>query len=276
MTRMMTAAVAFAGLATATLAAEPLDSNKALAVGLLEKGLIGGDADYIRANVAEDYIQHNPLVADGRDGLLGFVEFVGTIDPKVTSTIHRVIAEGDLVVVHSEVDFYGPKSILDLFRIEDGKIAEHWDVIQEVPAETASGRTMFDGATEIADLDKTAENKALVTGFVSDVLMGGKLDRIDDYLAPEYMQHNPFVPDTRDGLKGFIDYIAANEITFYYSALHTVVAEGNFVFTQSEGVYDGKPTAFFDLWRVEGGKLVEHWDAVQEVPAEFAHENGMF
>lgn len=54
------------------------------------------------------------------------------------------------------------------------------------------------------------------------------------------------------------------------------MAEGNFVFTQAEGVYDGTPTAFYDIWRVEDGMIVEYWDAVQAIPTEFAHENGMF
>lgn len=90
------------------------------------------------------------------------------------------------------------------------------------------------------------------------------------------MQHNPFVPDTLDGLRGFIDYLGAQEIEFYYTEIHNVVAEGNSVFVQSEGIYDGASTAFSDLWRVEDGVIVEHWNAVQEVPAEFAHDNGMF
>lgn len=163
-----------------------------------------------------------------------------------------------------------------MFRFENGKIAEHWDSIQETVSETASGRSMTDGATEITDLDRTGADKALVTGLVTDVLMKGEIDKIDSYIAPAYMQHNPFVPDTRDGLKGFIAYLGENEIQFWYSDLHLVVAEGNFVFTQAEGVYDGTPTAFYDIWRVENGMIVEHWDAVQAIPTEFAHENGMF
>ncbi len=110
---------------------------------------------------------------------------------------------------------------------------------------------MTDAPVEIIDLRETAAYRALVTIFVTDVLMHGKLETLDSYLAPEYMQHNPFVPNTLDGLKGFISYISEQNIEFCYSEIHNVVAEGNFVFVQSDGVYDDNPTAFYDLWRVE-------------------------
>lgn len=266
------AAIALSGLSAS---ADPA-ANKTIALGLLEKGLENGDRDYIMAHVAEGYVQHNPQAADGREGLLGFVGFLETLDPKVSVNPVRVIADDSFVVIHQEAEFFGPKVIIDVFRFEDGMIAEHWDSIQDRVENTASGRSMTDGATEITDLDRTDANKALVTGLVTDVLMKGELEKIDSYIAPAYMQHNPFVADTRDGLKGFISYLGENDISFWYSKLHNVVAEGNFVFTQAEGVYDGTPTAFYDIWRVEGGMIVEHWDAVQAIPTEFAHENGMF
>ncbi|MGB7241652.1 MAG: nuclear transport factor 2 family protein [Sulfitobacter sp.] len=266
------AAIALTGLSAA---ADPV-ANKEIALGFLEKGLANGDRDFIMAHVAEDYIQHNPQAADRREGLLGFVGFLETLEPPVTVNPIRVIAEGDFVVIHQEAEFFGPKVIIDVFRFEGGMIAEHWDSIQDRVEDTASGRSMTGGATEITDLESTDSNRALVTGLVTDVLMRGEIDKIDSYIAPDYMQHNPFVPDTREGLKGFIAYLGENDISFWYSELHNVVAEGNFVFTQAEGVYDGTPTAFYDIWRVEDGMIVEHWDAVQAIPTEFAHENGMF
>jgi predicted SnoaL-like aldol condensation-catalyzing enzyme len=71
-------------------------------------------------------------------------------------------------------------------------------------------------------------------------------------------------------------YLADNNIAFGYEKVHLTLGEGNFVFTQSEGIYDGAATAFYDLWRVEDGKIAEHWDVVQTIPEEFAHDNGMF
>jgi len=262
-------------LAGAAVAAQGL-SQKDLARGLLERGLAQGDRGFIMDHVAEGYIQHNPQAADRRQGLLDFVDFIQTMDPPMQVTPLRVITDGAYTVVHQESEFFGPKVIIDVFRFEDGKIAEHWDSIQDRVTKTANGRTMTDGATEISDLDKTEANKALVQALVSDVLIGGNIAKIDSYIRPDYRQHNPYVADTRDGLKQFISYLADNNIAFGYEKVHLTLGEGNFVFTQSEGIYDGAATAFYDLWRVEDGKIAEHWHVVQTIPTEFAHDNGMF
>ena len=73
-----------------------------------------------------------------------------------------------------------------------------------------------------------------------------------------------------------LNTLADNNIAFGYEKVHLTLGECNFVFTQSEGIYDGAATAFYDLWRVEDGKIAEHWDVVQTIPEEFAHDNGMF
>lgn len=277
MNRIFNVIIAVASLGIiASSALADTKTNKQTAIGLLQEGLVKGNRDYIKTHVIEKYRQHNPQAADGRKGLLEFVEFLKTINPPAKVNPVRVIADDDFVVVHQQAELFGPKIIIDLFRFEDGKIVEHWDAIQKEETKTASGRSMIDGATKITDLDKTAENKSLVKAFVSDVLMKGKLEKIDSYIHVDYQQHNPFVQDTREGLKGFINYLGKNNISFAYTKLHNVVADGNFVFTQSEGQFDKKHTAFYDLWRVENGMIVEHWDAVQEVPAKFAHSNGMF
>ncbi len=256
-----------------SLAAE---ASKSLAVNLLERGLVNADTAFIKENVHSDYIQHNPQALDGLDGLLGFVGYLETLKDPIAIKPVRVLQENDLVLVHSEYDLEGKKAVFDLFRIEDGKLAEHWDAIQDIPETTVSGRTMTGGPTAITDKDKTAVNKQLVTGFVNDILVNGKGDKLTDYIGDTYHQHNPNVGDGLQGLGTFIGYLAENNISFYYSKIHRVVAEGNFVFTQSEGDFGGNPTAFYDLFRVENGLIVEHWDVVQEIPTEFAHDNGMF
>ena len=63
---------------------------------------------------------------------------------------------------------------------------------------------------------------------------------------------------------------------FDYHKVHRILGEGNFVLTQSEGRWNGKPQAFYDLFRIKDGKIVELWDIIQEVPEEMAHENGIF
>ncbi len=252
------------------------DSSKKLAVDLLQRGLVQGDVAFIKENVVEAYIQHNPVAPDGAEGLIGFVAYLKTLETPVDVNTVRVLREDDLVLVHSEYTLDGPKAVFDLFRVADGKLVEHWDAIQDIPSDTSSGRSMTDGPTSISDIDRTAENKLLVVNFVTDVLVNGEGEKLTTYIGETYHQHNPNVADGLEGLGKFMGYLAENNISFGYTKIHNVVAEGNFVFTQSEGEFGGKPTAFYDLFRVEGGMIVEHWDVVQEIPTEFAHNNGMF
>lgn len=263
------------GAAAILLASGAVAGPKEIATQLLTKGL-AGDKSLIMENVAEGYIQHNPQAPDKRSGLLDYVDYLQSLDTPASVTPVRVLQEGNLVVVQSELSLAGPKVVFDLFRFEDGKIAEHWDGIQDMPENTVSGRTMLDGQTEITDRDKTAANKALVLGLVTDVLMNGKVEKITEYIGEAYLQHNPQIADGLAGLGAFMGYLAENKISFSYRKIHNVVAEGNFVFTQSEGELGGVPQAFYDLFRVENGKVVEHWDVIQEVPAKMAHGNGMF
>ena len=70
--------------------------------------------------------------------------------------------------------------------------------------------------------------------------------------------------------------IAPYEISGDHHEQMQTVAEGNFVFAASEGTFGGKPTAFFDLFRVDNGKVAEHWDVMADIPAKMAHGNGKF
>lgn len=260
---------------TAVFAAEA-ETNKEVAVGILEQGLVKGDTAFLEKNVAKSYIQHNPNAPGGLEGLLGLVGYLGTLETPVTSRPVRVIRDGALVAVHSEFGFGGQKAVVDIFRFEGGKAVEHWDGIQAIPAGTKSGRTMLDGPAEIKDRNKTDINRALVKGFVTDVLINGEADKLTQYIGETYHQHNPLIADGIEGLGEFIGYLAQNNISFSYKKIHQVLAEGNFVVTLSEGELAGKITAFYDIFRVADGKIVEHWDVIQEVPVQMAHGNGMF
>ena len=96
--------------------------------------------------VGSTYIQHNPRIPDGIDGLLTFASSLQAQFPLAHSGVKRIIAEGDLVVVHSKVT-YSPDdqgtAAADIFRLEQGKIVEHWDILQEIPATSVNNNTMF-------------------------------------------------------------------------------------------------------------------------------------
>ena len=90
------------------------------------------------------------------------------------------------------------------------------------------------------------------------------------------MQHSPMVGDGLDGLGTALAAMAEAGQAMSYTETHLVVAEGNFVFAASEGKIGETPTAFFDLFRVEDGKIVEHWDVVSHIPVDMPHDNGKF
>ncbi len=252
-------------------------TNKEKAVAVLES-LESGEKEAIESFVSsETYIQHNLNFENGREGLTGSLEYLKSIGTKVE--VKRVIEDGDLVAVHSEYELNGPKAIFDIFRFENGQIVEHWDNIQELVTDTANGHTMLDGETEIKDVDKTAENKELVENFVKDVLMGQNPDKLTSYFdGDNYIQHNPYIADGLSGLGKALEEWAKQGITMQYDKVHLVVAEGNFVLTVSEGTLGGTHTSFYDLFRVENGKIAEHWDILETIPAEdeWKNSNGKF
>ncbi len=96
--------------------------------------------------VGSTYIKHNPRIPDGTDGLLAFASSLQAQFPLAHSDVKRIIAQGDLVVVHSKVT-YSPDdqgiAAADIFRLEQGKIVEHWDILQEIPATSMNNNTMF-------------------------------------------------------------------------------------------------------------------------------------
>jgi predicted SnoaL-like aldol condensation-catalyzing enzyme len=135
-----------------------------------------------------------------------------------------------------------------------------------------------DGPTEVTDLDQTEANKALAVALIEDVLMGRDPARITDYISAEsYAQHNPGIADGLEGIVAAVEALTAQGNMFQYTEIHAVLGEGNFVLTVSEGQWNGTTNAFYDLFRMEDGMIVEHWDVIQPVPTEgLANTNGMF
>ncbi len=252
-------------------------TNKEKVVALLNSFNTGDQAPiaYINPN---KYVQHNLSVADG---LAGFGEVMQHAPPQgFKAKVIRAFQDGEYVFTHTEYDFFGPKVGFDVFRFEDGLIVEHWDNLLEIQPPNPSGRTQFDGETDVVDKDKTATNKEAVKGFIENVLLNHQNDKLTTYINPtKYIQHNPSVADGLDGFGAAMKYFAENGLVMEYTKLHKVLGEGNFVLSMSEGKFGkGEHTAFYDLFRLENGQIVEHWDVIAPIPAksEWKNENGKF
>ena len=123
-----------------------LEANKKVAQEFYDTIINKKDFESARKYIGKNYKQHNPLVADGPEGLKAFIEFLKTNFPEARSEIKRTLADGDYVVLH--VHSIRPpnmrgRAIIEIFRLEDGKIDEHWDVIQEIPESSANPNGMF-------------------------------------------------------------------------------------------------------------------------------------
>ncbi|HYF11042.1 MAG TPA: nuclear transport factor 2 family protein [Actinomycetota bacterium] len=120
-----------------------LEANKQAVRSFYELSFNGKEPEEAVARyVGDRYVQHNPQAADGPEAFIGFVRAF----PELSVEIKRIVAEGDIVVTHGVVKFSADDRgtvAADLFRLEDGKIVEHWDVLQPFPEESANDHPMF-------------------------------------------------------------------------------------------------------------------------------------
>ncbi len=143
------AAVAMLALALSPAAhasAEQEAANKAAVLAFYERGLNQKDADAALKYVGDRYVQHNPNAADGPEGFRKFIAYLRDKFPQSRSEIKRVFTDGDYVILHVHaVRQPGDRgsAIIDIFRLEQGKIVEHWDAVQPIPEQSANPNGMF-------------------------------------------------------------------------------------------------------------------------------------
>jgi len=253
---------------------------KEIALAAVEAIFVEFSQSKAKALLHPDYIQHNPHVPTGSAPILAIIPELKKSG--IQLTVHRVLAEGDLVVFHNHYEnahLFGAPNLVgfDVFRIQDGLVVEHWDNLQAPGEPNVSGRTLTDGPSDIIDIHLTQSHKNLVSGFAQNVLIDQKFDRMSDYINSEsYKQHNPMIGDGLDALKDAFDDLAAQGMSINYQKIHRIIADGNYVFLMAEGKMGSVATAFFDLFRLDEGIIVEHWDIIAPIEISGVHQNGKF
>ena len=241
-----------------------------------------GNTEKAAELLAEGYIQHNLAYATGRDAFVGSVAYLASAPVKTTVNNIRAFEDGDKVFLQTVYNFAGAgeQVAFDIFRFdENGKIAEHWDNLAAKAEPNPSGRTQIDGTLEIKDLDKTEANREVVKNFLYDVMQGNRPEKTPDYFDGDtYLQHNTGIADGLSGLGAALTALAEQNIQMIYTTVHQVLAQGNFVLAVSEGTFGGAPTSYYDLWRVENGKIAEHWDVMETIAdkSTWQNQNGKF
>ncbi|MGH9026900.1 MAG: nuclear transport factor 2 family protein [Acidimicrobiia bacterium] len=256
-----------------------IDNAKAL---YLEGIRDGNVREAVRKYTGDRYTQHSTGVADGAEGFIEFFEPFIERNPDRDIQIVRAIEDGQYVFLHVYQSLNGGQSkwvTTDLFDTDEhGRIVEHWDVISPWVATTVSGHTQIDGPTQITDPHKTEQNKALIREFLSEVLQKGHGERITDFIsADSYVQHNPEVGDGIAGLQTFLGQLAERGQSMVYEEVFKLVGQGNFVVSYSRVALGGQQLAVFDIFRLDDGLIVEHWDNMEPIPTpEQARNSGKF
>ncbi len=240
------------------------------------------DGDYERAintYAGERYTQHSTPVADGKAGFIEFFADFAERNPIRDIEILRSFEDGPYVFLHvlqtlNNGEFrYVTADIFD--TDENAKLIEHWDIIAEVTEPNSSGHSQLDGPSEPTDLDNTPENKTFVENYLRDVLSAGRHLEIGDFVSS-----NRFV-EHRSGAEDGIDHLTRRlsdpDRPVVYSEIHRVVGSGDLVASLAKVEHSGTSHAVIDLFRVEGGKIVEHWDVSEEItPKETWVNSGKF
>jgi len=241
----------------------------------LLKGIETGDPQAVTVVNESKYIQHNPLTKTGNVGLAELFLRLSETNPHVE--IVRVFEDGGYVFAHTDYDFNVLEVGFEVFRFEDGLIVEHWDNLELKPSNpNLSGHTMLSGTTQVSDLEKTEENRELIRLFINEVLVNKQLKRLNHYIdSKNYIEHNK---DMSDGIEALRKVFTLNKKQRRYDTIHRVLAEGSFVLSVTEGYLDGTHVSFYDLFRIDKGSIVEHWDTVNEVPprSQWLNNNGKF
>jgi len=251
--------------------------NKKRLICELLKGIETGDPAAVSVVNEDVYIQHNPQTHEGSEGLAVLFKRLSETSPKVN--IVRVFEDGDFVFAHTEYDFSTRNIGFEIFRFEGDQAVEHWDNIQKREKPNNSGHTMVDGSIDVTDHEMTESNRMVIKSFVDDVLIQRRIEQLDNYInQKQYREHSPYFDDDLDSLRKIISKTSVNDFSISYEKCHRILAEGNFVLSVCEGYVNQTSSSFFDLYRLEDGKIVEHWSTTEAIPArsEWKNTNGKF
>ncbi|WP_271784618.1 hypothetical protein [Aquimarina algiphila] len=251
---------------------EPFNSNTTVVLDFYNKVLGLGDTSLIDDILTNEYIQHSPTVKTGKDGFTEFMSFLKQLpQPKnPVKPFMRLISDENFVAVHLSIKFMGQqKAVLDLYRLKDGLLAEHWDASEDITGFSSNPNPVVEGTTTIENINSTEENKNIIHKYTKHVLLDKSSDLWVNYISTNLIQHNPKIENGREALIQYYKKIDVKKV-------YRILGEGNFVVTQSEVFFETVPFVVYDIYRLKDKIITEHWSVSQKIPKEMAHLNGMF
>lgn len=224
---------------------------------------------------AKAFKNHNPMAYDGVAGIQGFIAHL----PPAHSPLKvvRAFQDGAYVFTQSEGDLFGPKAFFDIYRFENGLIVEHWDNMTEMTPPNASGHTPTDGPIQATDLGETAKNKQVVKDFYEAIFLKGQFNLMSSFFdGDHFIRHDARGGDGLSALGALMQQQAKQGVVMSVSKINLILGQGNFVLVVATGSIADKPVAYYDLFRVDHGKIAEHWDVIESIPPadQFKNQNG--
>lgn len=236
------------------------------------EGIRDGDVRRaVETYTGDRYTQHSTGVRDGVEGFVDFFEPFVERNPVRDIELVRSLVDGRFVFIQAAQSLNNGEArwvTTDLFDTDgNGKIVEHWDVIRELGGTNPGGHTQIDGAVEVTDLHLTEANKDVVWRLLTEAFAETPTAGFDEFISDEvYINHNPDAPD---GLAALIEMDRSGRArgeALYYEQVHHIIGQGNFVVSFAHQIWNGIDYAAFDIFRLENGLIVEHWDNVETVP----------
>ena len=233
--------------------------------------------------VGDTYLQHAPAYGDGPGQLLAAVAGELTNDPDIKIEILRTIAEGPYVAIHSAWTTSTDETYVyvDIWRVEDGKLVEHWDHYQQSPEKPANTNTMYQGPeADIYSTQNQAQNRTRALAILASFNNPSDTSAVKKYIAKNYIQHNPYVADGIEPLIGYLNQLAADKVRLKTDIAKTIVM-GDMVLVHSRqenlDLKDDLGTGYMDIFRFnDAGLIVEHWDIEEKITGESKNKNNIF
>lgn len=256
-----------------------------LAEGFYEDVLVYRNLNNFGKYIGDTYVQHATAYGDGPVELIKAVAGELTADPGVKVDIYRTIAEGPYVAIHSVwTTSEGAEYVyVDIWRSEEGKLVEHWDHYQQVPEKSVHKNTMYQGPdVNIYDATQDTErNRKRAFAVLGSFDNPSDTSAVTDFISEStYIQHNPEVPDGRDALIGYLNYLDEKGASFKTDIAKTI-AMGDMVLIHSKQTDLSKEgdlgVGYIDIFRFDtNGLIVEHWDIAEPQTGKSANKNDVF
>lgn len=227
----------------------------------------GQPRDAASAYTGAHLIQHRTGIRDGAAGLIEYYELFAERHPVRDVQIVRSIEDGRRVFIHAVHSLNNGESewvTTDFFDTDaDDRVIEQWGVVAPSPGLAEFGRAAVDGRTEIGDLGRTGDNKAIVKKMIKKVLMpSGKSSEVSRFISETYVQHND---EIAIGIRSFHELAIAPD-ALVYDRIVLLLGEGDFVATLCKTHRNGFEYAQTDVFRLDAGLIVEHWANSEAVP----------